>query len=218
MKSDDLWRYIDTERAGLADMLDGLTAEQWSTPSLCKSWTVRDVAVHVTQSHATVHELLVGLLRSGFRFNKTAHRMATEDTRTPEQITAALRGMVGSRRRPPGTSEVDPLIDVLVHGQDIAIPLGIDRPMPAAAALAAAERFWALISPRRRDRTISSLVVRFPKFRGIHFAATDAPFDVGEGQLVSGPIRNIVLVLAGRRTGLAGLSGGVDAIAEALGT
>jgi hypothetical protein len=34
--------------------------------------------------------------------------------------------------------------------------------------------------------------------------------DVGEGELVEGPIRNIVLVLAGRRAGLDGLCGRVD--------
>ena len=45
-----IWGYIDEQRADLADFLDTLTPEQWETPSLCRGWTVRDVAAHVTQS------------------------------------------------------------------------------------------------------------------------------------------------------------------------
>ena len=30
-----IWRYIDEQRADLADFLDTLTPEQWATPSLC---------------------------------------------------------------------------------------------------------------------------------------------------------------------------------------
>jgi hypothetical protein len=46
-------------------------------------------------------------------------------------------------------------MDVLVHGQAIAIPLGIERRMPAAVAVAAAERLWATrfpLNPRHRFR------------------------------------------------------------------
>ncbi|MGZ6779595.1 MAG: hypothetical protein ACXVGO_11440 [Mycobacterium sp.] len=46
----------------------------------------------------------MNLLRAGLRFNTLTMRMACEDRRTPEQITAALRAMVGGRRRPPGTA------------------------------------------------------------------------------------------------------------------
>ena len=40
------------------------------------------------------------------------------------QAADALRTMRGSSRKPPGTSACEPLIDVLVHGQDITVPLG----------------------------------------------------------------------------------------------
>ena len=129
--------YIDEQRADLADFLDTLTPEQWETPSLCPGWTVRQAAAHITQSTTNWGRLTFELLRSGFRFNAVTLRMAREDRRTSEQITAALRGMVGGRRRPPGTAVADPLTDVLVHGQDIAVPLGIQRTMPV---------------PRRGDR------------------------------------------------------------------
>jgi len=51
-----------------------------------------------------------------------------------------LRGFIGSRRRAPFVSELEPLLDILVHFQDICVPLGIEHPMPIDAAAAAADR------------------------------------------------------------------------------
>jgi uncharacterized protein (TIGR03083 family) len=203
VKSNDIWQNVDSQRADLADFLDTLTTEQWATPSLCDGWTVRDVATHITQSSSSWMRLSAEAARSGFRFNAMVSRYAREDTKTHAQITAAMRAMVGSRRRPPGTAEADPLVDALVHGQDIAIPLGIDRPMPIPAAVVAAERLWAMHFPLNPSR----------RFQGVAFTATDAPFSAGEGRGVQGPIRDLVLVLAGRRAGLAGLSGQLEAVA-----
>ena len=50
MNTDEIWRYIDDQRAGLADLLESLTPEQWVAPSLCEGWRVRDVAAHLTHS------------------------------------------------------------------------------------------------------------------------------------------------------------------------
>jgi hypothetical protein len=51
-------------------------------------------------------------------------------------LTAEIRGMIGSRRHNIGVSYKEkPLTDILVHGQDIAIPLGrsLDSDPEAAA-------------------------------------------------------------------------------------
>jgi uncharacterized protein (TIGR03083 family) len=203
VQAKDIWRHVDSQRADLADFLDTLTAEQWSTPSLCDRWTVRDVAVHITQSSSSWMRPSAEAARSGFRFNAMVCRYAREDTKTGEEITAAMRAMVGSRRRPPGTAEADPLVDALVHGQDIAIPLGVTRPMPTAAAVAAAERLWAMHFPLNPSR----------RFHNVAFTATDARFCAGDGHPVHGSIRDIVLVLAGRPAGLTGMSGQLEALA-----
>lgn len=189
MDSDTVWRHIDEQRVNLADMLAGLEPEQWSTPSLCAGWTVREVAAHVTHSQLPKSALLFELLRSGFQFNAMVYRAALRDNRSAGELVAALRGMPGSRKRPPGTSELDPLLDVLVHTQDIAVPLGIDRPMPVDAAVAAAKRVWASGFPFHAQR----------RLRGVELAATDADFRVGSGQLMQAPIRDLLMVLAGRR-------------------
>ena len=43
----DIWEVLADERRATADLLAGLTEEQWAAPSLCPAWTVKDVAVHL---------------------------------------------------------------------------------------------------------------------------------------------------------------------------
>ena len=192
MDSDTIWRHIDDQRAALADMFDNIETDRWSTPSLCEGWTVRDVAAHLTHSQLSKTTMLVEAVRSGFRFNVTVYRAAVRDRRTPEQLAEALRRMRGSRKRPPGTTELDPLLDALVHGQDIAVPLEIDHPVPADAAAAASERLWRMRFPLHPQR----------RLKGYEFAATDADFRVGNGRLVEAPMRDILMLLAGRPTAI----------------
>jgi uncharacterized protein (TIGR03083 family) len=192
MDDTQIWAYIDEQRADLADFLDTLTAEQWETPSLCPGWTVRQVAVHITQSTTNWGRMTFELVRSGFRFNAVTLRMARDDRRTPPQVTAALRAMVGGRRRPPGTATADPLMDVLIHGQDIAVPLGVRRTMPIPAAVVAAERVWKMGFPFNARK----------RFANVAFTATDADFSVGSGEEIRAPIQDILMTLSGRRAGL----------------
>ena len=188
MNEREIWAAVDQQRRGLADLLEGLTAEQWMAPSLCDRWRVRDVAAHLTHSHMPPGRMLVEGLKSGFRFDPMIRRLAVEDTRSQPEIVAALRGMVGSRRKVPGTSVQQPLIEVLVHGQDIAVPLGIDLPMPPDAAVEAAKRLAGMNFPLKARQRLN----------GTRLVAADADFAAGEGTEVTAPIRDIVMVLAGR--------------------
>jgi uncharacterized protein (TIGR03083 family) len=186
--SDNVWRHIDEQRSRLADLFERIDGPRWTTPSLCEGWTVRDVAVHLTHSHVSLPKAVIEAARSGFRFNAMVHRLAVNDHRTPAQAAEALRAMRGSRKHPPATSELDPLMDALVHGQDITVPLGIDWPMPADAAAAAAGRLWGMrfpFNPRRR-------------FPHIEFVATDADLRLGEGRRIEAPVRDILMAFAGR--------------------
>ena len=189
MDRDAIWDCIASQRADLADVLDGLTPQQWTSPSLCEGWKVRDVAAHLTHSHMSPPRAMLEATKSGFRFDPMIRRLAIEDSRTQPQIVAALRGMVGSRRKIPGTSDLDPLMDVLVHGQDIAVPLGIDRPMPADAAVEVANHLWRMRFPMKPAR----------RLQGTRLVATDADFAAGEGTEVRAPIRDLVMILADRR-------------------
>lgn len=204
MSADEIWQHIDRERVDLADFLEALTPEQWATPSLCAGWTVRDVTVHLTHSVVPWPRLMLEIARSGFRVNDAIARVAREDTSTPEQLVATLREMVGGRRRPPGTAVADPLMDTLVHGQDIARPLGLHRAMPVEAAAMAAQRIWQMSFPFHARK----------RFAGVELVADDADFRVGSGARVTGSIADIVLALSGREAGVDGLSGPVPATAR----
>ncbi|MFN8073141.1 MAG: maleylpyruvate isomerase family mycothiol-dependent enzyme [Mycobacterium sp.] len=188
MNPDRIWSFVDAQRAEIAGLLDTLDDQQWMAPSLCDGWRVRDVAAHLTHSHMSPARAMVEAVKSGFRFDPMIRRLGVEDPRSKTQIAEALRGMVGARKKVPGTSVQQPLIELLVHGQDIAVPLGIDLPMPPEAAAEAANRLAGMKFPINAARQLN----------GVRLVATDADFAAGEGREVRAPIRDIVMILAGR--------------------
>ncbi|MFW0786705.1 maleylpyruvate isomerase family mycothiol-dependent enzyme [Gordonia sp. CPCC 206044] len=188
MDSDSVWRHIDAQRLDLADLIETFSPDQFRTPSLCAGWTVRDVAVHLTQAHGSPTKVVWAAVRSGFRFDVMIRRHAVDAPTPAAQTPTLLRAMVGSRRHAIGTTELDALLDVLVHGQDIAVPLGIDREMPPDAAVAAAVRLWPKRFPFHPARD----------HPGVRFVATDTDLDVGHGRTVQAPVRDILMLFAGR--------------------
>src|SRR3954452_3974068 len=144
MDSSRVWRHIDCQRAALADLLEALPEQAWEQPSLCEGWSVRDVAAHLTFSHARVRDVVWPAVRTGFRYNAMIRYAAVRSPLTREQIVATLRGFVGSRRRAPFVTELEPLLDVLVHTQDICLPVGLEHHMPVEATVVAADRVLSL--------------------------------------------------------------------------
>jgi uncharacterized protein (TIGR03083 family) len=195
MDRDELWRAVDAERASLADLLDSLGEREWEVRSLCAGWRVRDVAEHLTLAQIRPLPAAVAAVRARGNFDRMVHDSAVRQARRLPafQYAPRLRAMAGSRRKAPGVSHLEPLIDILVHGQDIAIPLGRSRPMPVAAA----DRVWPSLFPWRAER----------KLNGFRLAATDCSWSAGDGLLVEGPIGAILLLLTGRQAGVARLSG-----------
>lgn len=204
MDPDEVWLAIDAERESLADLLDTLTPGQWQAESLCAGWTIRDVAAHLALAHIGPGAITVGFVRAGGSFNRMVRDTARRYRKPPAEIAAEIRRLVGSRRRVPGTSLLDPLVDVLVHGQDIAVPVGVRRAMPVAAAAAAAERVWSMGFPYRARH----------RLRGLRFVATDVDWSRGDGTEVRGEIAPMLLLLTGRNARAGELTGpGVAAIA-----
>jgi uncharacterized protein (TIGR03083 family) len=190
---DAVWAAIDRQRLDLADLLDELTDEEWEQPSLCTGWRLRDVAVHLALAQTGPARATVDLVRAGGRLQRMIHDGAVRHAASPpDQLVAQIRAMAGSRRKAPGVSHLEPLLDVLVHGQDIAVPLGRPRAMPVEPAVTAATRVWDLPWP------MSTTFNTRRRLRGLRLVATDADWTGGEGDVVEGPIEALLLVLTGR--------------------
>ena len=139
MDRDQVWQVIDAQRMNLAALLEQLPAGDWRQPSLCAGWTVRDVAAHLTLQQVGPGGAIAMMVRWRGSLERTIHDVACRRAAAlpTGQIIAEIRGMAGSRRHTIGVTYLETLTDILVHGQDIAIPLG--RPPRHAA-------------PRRRHR------------------------------------------------------------------
>ncbi len=208
MDRDEVWRTIDQQRAELADLMATFTEAEWETPSLCGGWRVREVAAHLTLAQTSLREAIGPTIRARGSFNKMIYETAVRQAERPvTDFPVLLRDMVGSRRKAPFVSDLEPMIDQLVHGQDMVVPLGRTREMPAEAAAVAAQRSWELNWPFRVRK----------RLHGFSLAASDHPWSVGEGPRVEGPMRALLMLVAGRDVVLPELSGpGADALRARL--
>jgi uncharacterized protein (TIGR03083 family) len=212
MDDDGVWAAIDRQRLATADLLEGLTDEQWRHPSLCDGWTVRDVAGHLTLQQMGLGAAMVTGMRHPGSLNRMIRSSARSRAHAPvEQLIGQIRGMVGSRRHNVGVTSREALMDILVHGQDIAIPLGLSLDMPAEPAAVAATAVWSL-GGKGKARVFRNLPVQ-----GFRLTASDISWAAGKGPEVEGPIAAILLLLTGRQVALPRLVGeGVPALHRQL--
>lgn len=202
MDLDQMWRVIEQERLAIADLLDGLSDDQWEAPSLCAGWRVRDVAAHLTTVclPPSAGSLFTDLLRARGSFHRL-NTLATQRraARPTQQLVGDLRRCAASRKIPVVSNERNVLFDLLVHGQDIAMPLGLELAMPVDAAAVGATRVWEMGWPFWAKR----------RLRGLRLTATDVEWAVGAGAEVRGPISVLLLLLTGRVSAAAPLLSGV---------
>jgi uncharacterized protein (TIGR03083 family) len=201
MDREQSWQVITEQRLGLARLLEGLSDAEWEQPSLCPGWRVRDVAAHVAMAPQVpgLGAMLADGIRARGSFHRFNHDVAVRHAARPTwDIVAELRSYADSHRLPVMTNYRNILFDVLVHTQDIAIPLGRDYPMPAEAARAGAERVWTMGWPFWARH----------RLRGVQLVATDIDWSAGAGVELRAPIRMVLLLLTGRiSTALPQLSG-----------
>lgn len=200
MDEDEALPATRIERLAVADLLDGLGPGEWERASLCAGWTVHDVAAHLTWvTRLSLRSAVVGLVRARGDLDRLIAGSAGERAAryAPEELVGQLRETAASPRRPPGTTVWDPLVDVLVHGQDVARPLGRELVMPQRPVLGALTHVWstsAYGTPKR--------------FAGLRFRATDADWSAGRGDHeVSGPAGDLLLLSTGRAAALGAVQG-----------
>jgi uncharacterized protein (TIGR03083 family) len=186
----DLTQHVHAERARLAELLTGLTGEQWDHPSLCAGWRVREVAAHITFPFRTKPPTFVaGLVAAGFSFNRYADRAARRDAArmSSAELVESLRANIANGWQPPGGGAAGALSHDTIHGLDITEPLGL----PSAPV----ERI-ALVLANSNPRGLAYFGV---DLTGVQLRGTDADVRVGEGKPVDLPVKEILLTITGRR-------------------
>ncbi len=192
-------------RRRTADILEGLTPEQWATPSLCGNWTVQQVAGHLTAGwNIGMGKFMWGLVKARGDFNVANSRFAEQlGSRSPAEIIADLRDNADDRFTPPGIGSEAPLSDAFVHALDMFIPLGIDYDVPLADIEPIMPVFVTKKSRRVRGNDYEET---------LSWRATDSDWShINDGAPeISGPILALLLALYGRGDALGQLEGAVD--------
>lgn len=192
MDKADVWRHIHAERAVLAKTLAELSDEEWGHDSLCPGWTVHDVAAHVISTPQIGWGDIgaMSVRQFGRSYNamifREVKRLGARETRA--SILADYETYADSTHRVPTTTSVEPLIDALLHHQDIVRPLGRTRDMPPEAAAVAADRI----------RRLSFLIGTRKLLRSVRLVATDIDWTRGEGPTVKGPMQELLMLASGR--------------------
>ena len=215
--ADTVWAAIDDQRTRTVALLETLTEAQWEHPSLCENWTVRHVAAHLTLQQQRVRDVAAFMSRNptllrSLSLNRSIHDSAVVQAQLPTtDLVVAIGAMIGSRRHNTFVTPLETLTDILVHGQDIAVPLDLDLVMPPSASALAATRRWDT------RKGWMSTVFRALPLEGHRFTATDIDWSRGQGPDVVGPIGALLLLLTGRNVALGQLTGsGADDLRATL--
>jgi uncharacterized protein (TIGR03083 family) len=185
------WSAVRMIRLRIADLLDSLSPAEWDAASLCRGWRVRDVAGHLALVPTiTTWDMIAVAPRA--RFNP--HRINTllavrHGSAAPDEIVTRLRAHAGDRQTAKVLDSRDALFDVIVHSQDIALPLGREFPVPAEHSREGLRRVWAMGWPFNARRNLAGVTLR----------ATDTDWTAGAGPEVAGNALSLLLLLTGRR-------------------
>jgi uncharacterized protein (TIGR03083 family) len=192
---------IADERLKLADLLDGLTDEQWSTPSLCAGWTVRHVAAHLVMPFAArPHEMIGSVLRHG-RISGIMDAMARRLAQRPtHELVETLRSNATNRFTPPTLPPAATLTDLLVHGADIRWPLGMADDRPSSDRVVLALDF--IVTRNARPAFLPGR-----RLAGLRFVATDHAWSHGQGGEIEGPSLALAMLILGRMAALPDVRG-----------
>lgn len=186
------------ERRELADLLASLSPAQWSAPSLCARWSVRDVAVHVVSYDELPPQVLAeSLVRGALSVDRVnEQRIRAYDHLSPADVVELIRQHARPQGLTAGFGGAIAVTDGLIHQQDIRRPLGLPRSIPH-------DRLRLALDFAHKAPTIRG----FWTVRGLRMTATDLDWSVGDGPEVRGPGEAVLMAMAGRRHALHDLTG-----------
>ncbi len=199
VEREQVFAAVADERRAIATLIDALNAEQLATASLCAGWDVKTVAAHLVSDFA---DGFWGFMASGLRhgsINRGIDALARRRAQAPAaEIAEMLRRHADYRLSPPVTGPLSGLTDVLVHGADMRIPLGVPhRPDPRQVS-------WAL------DFLTGPTQLGFfshRRLRGIALHDEDTGRTWGSGDPIRGAGAAVMLAICGRSVAFDRLTG-----------
>lgn len=177
------------EREEFADLLEGLTPQQWATPSLCDGWSVRDVATHtIAYLGQSRTRLLINMIRARGDVDRiNADQLQEQAGRSPARLVELMR----QRAEPSGAAALYRgrvgLIECLIHQQDIRRPLKQPRSIPE-------DRLQVSLDYAR----VSPVIGGARRTRGVRLVATDMDWSAGHGPEARGTGEALLLAMTGR--------------------
>lgn len=190
---------VANERRRIATLVEGLDDTQLATPSLCAGWDVKTVAAHLGCSVADgLPPAMTMALRRG-SLNRAIDELARRRAQRPAaEIVATLRQCADHPLSPPVIGPVAPFTDILIHGGDISIPLGLPfDPDPESVGLA----LDFLTGPWPVG------FVRLGRLRGISLHGTDIDRSWRKGAEIRGRASALMMAVSGRTALLDKLGG-----------
>lgn len=172
-----------------ADLLEGLTPQQWGMPSLCDGWSVRDVVTHTVAYLGQSRKLLlINMIRARGDVDRiNADQLRKQAGRSPARLVELMR----QGAEPSGAAALYRgrvgLIECLIHQQDIRRPLEQPRAIPD-------ERLRVSLDYAR----VSPVIGGTRRTRGVRLVATDMDWSAGHGPEVRGSGEALLLAMTGR--------------------
>lgn len=186
----DIWNTVHQERASLIRDLNDLPELAWQTPSLCKGWTVHDVLAHLVDAAKNTKPAFIWqMVLAGFDFDKMNQKGVERERQASGKETLANFAKVQNRTTSAPAKLATRLVEAVVHGEDIRLPLGIKHEYPT----------WAVVEALQYQvATSPSIGGSKETVAGLKLITTDADFTHGEGDEVRGTALDLLLAVTGR--------------------
>lgn len=188
-------------RLEIAEFLETLSPAQWSVETLSKGWTVRHMAAHFVQP------MLIGFGRfflASIRLRGNTAATIDRFTRSiarrePSDLIALLRRHANDCINPPRVGPIGPFAETCIHLRDIARPLGLD--------VDARQEDWLTLLTYLTAGRVAPALMPAGRIHGLHFVATDADWQRGDGPEVRGTLEALNMAITGRHAAIEDLDG-----------